>query len=108
MCCWIPRSERCHNIVDVIHVIISMIIYYYDVSAVWTLKEHSRLYFNDENGTWIRFRGKDDHSSHSSSPLCVSLRSNLSLEPPNTSHADMSLEDETLEIQFDKEFESSK
>ena len=72
--------------------------------------EHRKLYFNDANGTWIRFRGEDDHNSRCSSPLCVSLPSdssiaNPSLEPPDTSHVDMSSEDEAFEVQSDHEFE---
>ena len=76
-----------------------------------TLKEHRKLYFNDANGAWIRFRGEDDHNSRCSSPLCVSLPSdssiaNPSLEPPDTSsHADMSSEDEAFEVQSDHKFE---
>ena len=75
-----------------------------------TLKEHRKLYFNDANGTWIRFRGEDDHNIRCSSPLCVSLPSdssitNPSLESPDTSNADMNSEDEAFEVQSDHEFE---
>lgn len=42
------------------------------------LKEHRRLYFDEDKGVWIRLG--EDRESHCSSPLCVSLPSSSSEE----------------------------
>jgi len=72
------------------------------------LKEHRRLYFDEDKGVWIRFGDGEDRESRGSSPLCVSLPSSSSSEEQLAGLADVEMSSDDDPLTYVTEHQSSK